>query len=391
MSKNIVFCADGTWNGPDEDKADRDHTSNPTNVFKLFENLAGAEETETASQSAKERERVLTEDGSVVQHAKYLHGVGDSTNPLVELVGGVLGTGLIARIVRGYTFLSRNYAEGDRIFIIGFSRGAYTARALAGLIAGMGLLNARKINLADKGGAYKLGAAVWHAQRQQRLQDNPDWLGKIEQIVEDAPGFFTSPPPADQLVKVQIDTVAVWDTVGALGIPEYNVKEHARVDSLQFVDLTLSPKVSRGFHAVAVDEMREDFTPTLWHPDPGRITQMLFPGAHGDGGGGYPETNDESGLSGGTLAWMREELARRGVQFTAPTHLPKPDAKGMAHCPWIHWPWDELLHGTPRMFRGEDGLDVSPAVRRRMAASEVPVEGGPPARYNPPNLPPSQP
>jgi uncharacterized protein (DUF2235 family) len=391
MSKNIVFCADGTWNGPVKDSVGADDSAHPTNVFKLFENLAGIEETETASQSAKERERVLTDaDGNVVQHAKYLHGVGDSKNPLAELVGGVLGTGLIARIVRGYTFLSRNYAEGDRIFIIGFSRGAYTARALAGLVADKGLLDAKKINLADRRGAYKFGAAVWHAQRRQRLEDNPDWLGKIEEIVDGAPGFFTSPPPEDQLVKVQIDTVAVWDTVGALGIPEYNVREHARVDSLQFADLMLSLKVSRGFHAVAVDEMREDFTPTLWHPDPGRITQMLFPGAHGDVGGGYPETNDESGLSGSALAWMREELAQRSVRFTAPAHLPKPDAKGMAHCPWSHWPWDELEHGTPRIFRGEDGLDVSPVARSRMAAGKVPAEGVPPAPYNPENLPPSR-
>jgi hypothetical protein len=194
----------------------------------------------------------------------------------------------------------------------------------------------------------------------------------------------------DKLVKVQIDTVAVWETVGSLGIPEYNVREHERIDSLQFADLTLSPRVSRGLHAVAVDERREDFTPTLWHPDPSRITQVLFPGAHGDVGGGYPETNDESGLSGGTLAWMREELVQRDVRFKAPTHPPKPDAKGMAHCPWLQWPWDDLEHGTPRMFRSEDGLDVSPVVRSRMAAGMVPVEGGSPAPYNPPNLPPSQ-
>jgi uncharacterized protein (DUF2235 family) len=381
MSKNVVFCADGTWSGPGE--PDSDDTLHPTNVFKLFQNLSGADVPGMA-QSAKERERSLeAADGSAGQIAKYLHGVGDSENFLARVLGGALGAGLIARIVRGYTFLSRNYVAGDRIFIIGFSRGAYTARALAGLVADKGLLDAAKLDLTDRTRAYRLGAAVWYEHRRDRLQGDKSLLGELEDIAIDLPGFLTRPPPDDQLVAVPIEAVAVWDTVGALGIPQYNM-QRMRVDTFQFADLMLSPKVSRGLHAVAVDEMREDFTPTLWDPDP-RITQVLFAGAHGDVGGGYPDSGEESGLSDSALTWMTGELAQRGAQFLAPpAYVARPDARGMAHRPWTTPPWTALLRGS-RVF--PEGLDLSRSVADRIAAGNVPVEGEhTPVPYRPINL-----
>ena len=379
MSKNVVFCADGTWSGPGQ--PDSDDTPQPTNVFKLYVNLEGKEASDTA-QSGKERERTLTlADGSVRQIAKYLHGVGDSENFIARILGGAIGAGLIARIVRGYTFLSRNYTAGDRIFIIGFSRGAYTARALAGLVAAKGLLDATKLDLADKTQTYRLGAAVWYEHRRDRLQSNKSLLGELEDIVIDLPGFFTRPPPDDQLVAAPIEAVAVWDTVGALGIPEYNLQK-TRVDSFQFADLALDPKVSRGFHAIAVDERREDFTPTLWDPDP-RITQALFPGCHGDVGGGNPEA--ESGLSDGPLRWLTAQLAHQGVLFKTPADgVGGPDARAMLHRPWISAVWKGLPSG-PRVF--PDGLCLSRSVLDRIAAGNVPVEGGDaPAPYRPANL-----
>ncbi len=387
MSKNVVFCADGTWSGPG--KPDGDDAGDATNVLKLFENLAGADTQEAASRSSMERERSLTAgDGSVLQIAKYLHGVGDSENFLVKTLGGVLGAGLITRIVRGYTFLSRNYTAGDRIFIIGFSRGAYTARALAGLVAAKGLIDAMKFDLTDRTRTYRLGAAVWYEYQRDRLLGDKTLLGELEDIVIDLPGFLIRPPPAGQLVAVPIEAVAAWDTVGALGIPEYNLTR-MRVDSLQFADRRLSPKVSLGLHAVAIDERRADFTPTLWDADP-RITQMLFAGAHGDVGGGCPETNGESGLSDGALAWMTGELAKLGVLFSVPAaRAVRPDAKGVGHRPWATPPWTALLQDTRRFPAHE--LELSPMVGERMAAGDVPVEGEPPRPYRPSNLPPLRP
>jgi tetratricopeptide (TPR) repeat protein len=167
MSKNILFCADGTWNGPGEPDSD-DKTAIPTNVFKLFLNLDGRDTADTYLLE-KEQERVLTAaDGTMVQHAKYLHGVGDSDNLLVKAFGGALGAGLITRIVRGYTYVSRNYVAGDTIFIVGFSRGAYTARALAGLIATKGLLDATQLDLTDKEMAYRLCGRLIRMKRIDR-------------------------------------------------------------------------------------------------------------------------------------------------------------------------------------------------------------------------------
>ncbi len=131
MAKTIVFCADGTWDGPGQAGV-AGGIAQTTNVFKLFFNLDGRDTPDTAL-LANEQERVLRDAaGLELQWAKYIHGVGDSNNALVRLLGGTLGAGLIVRIVRGFTFISRHYEPGDSIVIVGFSRGAYTARALAG-------------------------------------------------------------------------------------------------------------------------------------------------------------------------------------------------------------------------------------------------------------------
>jgi uncharacterized protein (DUF2235 family) len=275
MPKNIIFCADGTWNGPGEPDTD-DKAGPPTNVFKLFLNLDG-KDTPGSYLLEKEQERTLPgADGAVRQTAKYLHGVGDSDNFLVRLLGGTLGAGLIARIVRGYTFISRNYVPGDKVFITGFSRGAYTARALGGMIANKGILDPTRIDLSDKERAYKLGTAVWYEYRRAVMEADSNWLEKLEDTVLDIPGVLTRLPSESLLTPAAIEAIAVWDTVGALGIPAYT-KTLIRIDAFRFADLTLSPAVRHGIHAIAVDEQREDFTPTLWNADP-RITQALFPG-----------------------------------------------------------------------------------------------------------------
>ena len=139
MSKNIAFFADGTWNGTDPKDENKDGIADLTNVIKMFCSLEGGQTLDTTR--LQDEQELIARDaaGAVTQHAKYIHGVGDSNNPLMRLLGGVFGAGIIQRIVRGYTFISRNYQAGDRIFITGFSRGAYTARALGGMIAGVGL------------------------------------------------------------------------------------------------------------------------------------------------------------------------------------------------------------------------------------------------------------
>ena len=383
MARNIILCADGTWNGPAELDSD-DKTAPATNVFKLFLNLAGSDTLDSISLE-KEQARVLVDgDGTVLQSSEYMHGVGDSDNFLVKLLGGTLGAGLITRVVRGYTFISRNYRDGDRIFIIGFSRGAYTARAVAGLIADQGLLDASQIDLTDKINAYRLGSAVWYANRRKVMaQIRPDLLGGLEQVVVDLPGFVSKPPDPNRLIQAPIEAVAVWDTVGSLGIPEFTVKLQA-VDAFQFANRTLSPTVRHGVHAVAVDEQRVDFQPTLWDPDP-RITQALFAGAHSDVGGGQPATGTESGPSDCAFVWMVDQLARLGVLFTAvPMYKATPAATGVTHKPWTHAPWNVLPY-EPRVF--PPGLCLSQCLLDRLKGGAVVAEPGEnPAVYAPGNL-----
>jgi len=345
--KTIVFCADGTWNGPGQPEEQEEQGGRRTNVFKLFLNLAG-DLSPDSLRSADEQERtVVGADGKPTQIAKYLHGVGDSKNFLVRVLGGGGGAGLVTRIVRGYTFISRNFEPGDRIFIVGFSRGAYTARALAGLIVARGLLDAKRNDLAgDRAQAYRLGSAEWFTYRRGVLKEHKRLLRTLAEVAVDLPGFLQSPATAPRIADVPIEGVVVWDTVGSLGIPAYNLVRH-------------------GLHAVSVDEQRSNFTPTLWDPDD-RIVQVLFPGAHADVGGGYPDS--ESGLSDGGLQWVVEELTKLGVAFAAkPAVTLKPDACGIAHAPWAQAPWTLLPTGH-RAF--PPGLAVHRSVVERLAGAD---------------------
>jgi hypothetical protein len=205
----------------------------------------------------------------------------------------------------------------------------------------------------------------------------------LQETVFDLPAFLSAAPRDELLIQAPIEAVAVWDTVGALGIPEFTVKLE-RVDGFQFADRKLSPIVRHGLHAVAIDEQRSDFTPTLWDDDP-RITQALFPGCHSDVGGGYLSSDDESGLSDWSLRWMMEKLAPLGVVFADPqAWVPKPDARGTAHQPWTAPPWTVLPH-EPRRF--PSGLCVGQSLVDRLAAGPVACGPGLPATaYAPGNL-----
>jgi uncharacterized protein (DUF2235 family) len=385
VSKTIIFCADGTWNGPDQD-ADRDEVPDPTNVCKLYQNLDGTDSPEN-DRSGREQERSLDAGAGPQQIAKYLHGVGDWNNFIAKALGGTLGAGLVARIVRGYTFVSRNYEPGDRIFLVGFSRGAYTARALAGLIVEKGVLDRTAIDLEDKILAYRLGSAVWYDLRRQVLKSERNWRAALQEFAIGVPGFL-SRAPTSELVPAGVEAVAVWDTVGALGIPDYarveGERRGQRLDAFQFANRKLGDKVRHGLHAVAIDERRSDFTPTLWDDRAG-VTQALFAGAHADVGGGYPSKNRESGLADCALKWMMDELAKLGVKYSAAlTHSPAPDPAGVAHEPWTHAPFNKL-GVLAREFA--PGLVLHRSVLDRLKAGAVaPDPRRPPAPYSAGNM-----
>jgi uncharacterized protein (DUF2235 family) len=379
VERNIVFCADGTWNGPGQDQ-DKDGSPDHTNVYKLFLALDG-EDPAGVFKSAAEQEKEFRANGSA-QIAKYIHGVGDSKNPVKKLIEGTTGTGTLSRIVRGYTFVSRNYEPGANIFIVGFSRGAYTARALAGLIASQGLLGPRITQ--DKELAYRCGKEAWY--RYRATSETKRSLGaRVLEALASPREFFTRDKlkDADLIPVDRIASVAVWDTVGAMGLPRYH--DETRRDEFKFANTRLSEKVSHGFHAVALDERRVDFTPTLWDATR-NVTQVLFPGAHSDVGGGYPDGDGESGLANGALQWMIEQLQGAGVRFV-PDEVArlKPDPTGTAHQPWRHGPWPKMPQSS-RVFPA--GMRAHASIEERMRAAGVVAEPGEaPGPYRPDNRP----
>lgn len=258
MSKRIIFCADGTWNDP----------ATNTNVYKIYKAM-----TYTASQCPL-----------------YDDGVGADGNPIMKILGGAMGAGLTQKIKDGYTRISHLYEKGDQIFIFGFSRGAYTARSLAGMIANCGLptQNADDSLTADAFQAYR------EHDKMKRQQ------------------LFASLKQRYAMDDAEISMVGVWDTVGSLGVPALI----GGVDPLAygFLDTTLHPDVKNAYHAVSIDERRCEFPATLWSgpPAPGQtIEQVYFTGVHCDVGGGYPET----GLSDITLGWMMGKAKALGVEF----------------------------------------------------------------------------
>jgi uncharacterized protein (DUF2235 family) len=218
----------------------------------------------------------------------YDDGVGADGLPLEKLVGGAFGVGLYQKIKNGYTKIAHAYEKDDDIFIFGFSRGAYTARSLAGMIAICGLpTSGFDDELVEKAfQAYRM--------KDERQAILPNLVDKYR--LYDAP----------------IKMVGVWDTVGALGIPAV----FGGVDPViyGFLDTGLHPDVKNAYHALAIDERRTEFPATLWtsQPQPDQtIEQVWFAGVHCDVGGSYPETE----LSDITLSWMMTKAEKLGLQF----------------------------------------------------------------------------
>jgi uncharacterized protein (DUF2235 family) len=373
-AKNIVLCTDGTWNGPDDStgqsvfegpNATNELSSTAlTNVVKLYANLEGATIPDAVA-LRNEDEKILTDgQGNRTQVCKYIHGVGDSSNPLVRFLGGVFGIGVVTRIVRGYTFISRYYEPGDKIFICGFSRGAYTARSLADMIATVGLLDPTTYDPNSKMDAYRLGVAAWAKAKTLQLAGN-NALAKVgDAVVGDIADFLAASLKANSLRKIDsICAVAVWDTVGSMGIPTY--AKGARTDVFRLINTSLDPKILNGIHAMAVDELRADFPVTKWAVRSG-VQQTWFVGAHADVGGGYPP--NESRLSDLTLDWMMNKLKPLGVLYPAALSYTPNFGSALTqaiHTPWLNNPFDRLGHDKRDVLAGED---LHSSVRARWGA-----------------------
>ena len=287
--KRLALCCDGTWNRADQEE---NHAPCPTNVVRLAYRIAKR-----------------APDGTL-QVTYYDQGVGTG-NLLDHVSGGAFGEGLEDNIYDGYRFLVANYEPGDEIYLFGFSRGAFTARSLAGMIRKCGILSRESVT------RYRDALALY------RNDQHPDDAG---------PAGFRASYSVCGTDGVKIKLIGVWDTVGALGIPLRGLRWLTRRD-YRFHDTELSGAVEHAYHALAVDERRAPFEPTLWYykPKPSQhVEQVWFCGVHSDVGGGYAEV----GLSDVALQWMMEKAEHAGLSLdprstaTYPTH---PDARGRLH------------------------------------------------------------
>jgi len=324
MAKNIVVCADGTWNRP----------TVHTNVDRLFNVLPG----EPNAVAKTEAIDAFLYRNTPEQVAFYLEGVGAKVSRNDPLAGAT-GTGLHGKVLDGYLLLSRAYQPGDKLFLFGFSRGAYTVRSLAALIAKVGLLPPE---LAMQTGCRQLANQRWWAFKHQNARLEP-----------------TAPDAAE---ACPIRLVGVWDTVGALGVPFFNGID--AMDDLErhifdFADLDLSERVAYGLHAMAIDEKRKDFVPSPWNPRHG-VTQLWFPGVHSDVGGGYPF----KGLADISFDWMLREAGTPevGLRLEAVSGLaPDPLADRHESADSLVW----ALRSAPRDI--PDDARLHPCVRERFA------------------------
>jgi uncharacterized protein (DUF2235 family) len=282
--RKLIICCDGTWN-------QRDSAKSATNVAKMARAISPI-------------------DKQGISQLIYYHpGVGTG-NWLDRMLGGGFGLGLSGNIRSAYAFLVDNYRPGDEIFLFGFSRGAFTARSLAGLVGLIGVL--QKIDMENFGQIYEIYQSRTYrkkifstdfeqAQNEiRKMFPDGEANGKNRKILEaigaaDRPNFLF---------------VGVWDTVGALGMPwPFSWIGGSKI---QFHDTDINENITYAYHALAIDERRGSFKPTLW-TRPIRsgqarrqaLEQVWFSGVHSNVGGGY----DDPGLSDIAFLWMVAKAA----------------------------------------------------------------------------------
>ncbi|MGR8942366.1 MAG: DUF2235 domain-containing protein [Gammaproteobacteria bacterium] len=236
---------------------------------------------------------------------KYYHpGVGGEGGLIDSMVGGAVGTGISRHICSAYHWLGKNYEEDDEIYLFGFSRGAFTARSLGGFLQ-RGLLNLHDL---DPGESWLRVHKAYDEGYRVKDAKQDDWA-------ENWAFFHQKEGQKDQPAPIHF--IGVWDTVGALGIPDdleiFNLFDIE--DKWRFHNTELGDHVKTARHAMALDEIRSSFTVTRWDKKPDKhktdLLELWFPGVHSDVGGGYAD----SSLSNGALLWMMEESGKVGLGF----------------------------------------------------------------------------
>ena len=310
-SRNLIVLSDGTGNSAAK--------AFKTNVWRLYQALD-------------------LKDGSQV--AVFGDGVGTSSVTFLRILGLALGIGVKRNVLNLYKFLCHNYwrdkdyrrdkpdlSKRDRIWMFGFSRGAYTIRVLAGLVHSQGL-----VEFATEADLDRNALAAYRAFRADAFKAKAWWvfwvpLGRwLRDVLVSGWQSITGGTPYAYVKRrenIEIDFIGVWDTVAAYGLPidELSIAVDRWVWPMNFQDTSLLDRVNHARHALALDDERRTFHPIPWDErtekstrgrvDPDRLTQVWFPGMHADVGGGYPD----EGLSLVPLCWMIDEAAKKGLKF----------------------------------------------------------------------------
>ena len=303
MIRNVVLL-DGTWNTP----------RSGTNVCKL------------ASEADALAKLILPAKDGIKQNIKYFKGVGSGGLALQRILGGAIGLGLRKIVQDAYNWVVENYEHDQELYIYGFSRGAYAARALAGLIGASGIQKSTDPEL------FEIMWTNYRARKAIRSDDTPPPSG--------GQAFTADAARALESGKIhsmnRIKCLGVWDTVGSYGVPAgVGLAALARYISLAvfgFQDTKFGKHIDHGLHAIGVDERRRPFTPTFWtvdkgHPQPKNVEQTWFAGVHCNVGGGYPD----KGLSDLALLWMiarTRALTELGFDVDAVKTALHPDIDG---------------------------------------------------------------
>lgn len=303
--KRIVICCDGTWNRLD--------SANVTNVVRVAEAIDAH-----------------SEDGTH-QVVYYDEGVGSGAAVAARIdriLGGMFGSGLMHKVEQAYRFLVFNYEPGDEIYIFGFSRGAYTARSLAGLIRNCGIVQQAQ--------GRRLREAI-DLYRRRDGRGHPDADESCRFRAEVSPAIYLNDrelawrkenvPTFDEkhCLPIRLRYLGVWDTVGALGVPNHLWISGLFNKNTQFHDSALSSTVESARHAVAIDEYRRAYEPSLWDnldllnsvaaspesSDGPRYRQVWFPGDHSSIGGG----GDVTAHSSAALLWIAEGAQAADLKF----------------------------------------------------------------------------
>lgn len=370
MARNLIIACDGT---------DNQFGRENTNVVRLVQAL-----------DRRESQQLIYYDPGVGTLPEP--GVVTAAGKKLSMIGGLaFGVGLGWKVREAYRFLMEHWQPGDRVYLYGFSRGAYSVRVIASFLHMLGLLPSGAENLLPY--AFRLLSSARHRLKGHEAQKERFW-----QLCDQFRETFARDIPAHEDKRFPIHFLGVWDTVSSTGWIW---------DPVHFPYTRRNPSVSIVRHAVSIDERRWFFRQNLFQRSAGQdLQQLWFPGVHCDVGGGYPIDRTHT-LWQAPYRWMLEESKRAGVFVDSAKEQQVWTRSDEVERPWLGrqhesltWKWwpAELFPKLQYRTRWHRRVpDIGLGRRRRIKDDAVPHPSTllrmndpnlvPP--YSPPNAPPS--